>query len=443
MKKLILSLFIAISGISAISVGQTAQAQTEPPYGMSEIAAYAIFSENYRSKNYEFALDYGKWMINAQLEEIPGTPYALDKHFERMIRVYEGIAENQSDPTLKVANLDSALVLFDKFFETFSEEEADYIEWTFKLGRFYQQYSSLIEGGLDMAFANYEKNLAADPERFVQEGDEYYARILLKNYVSSGEKEKALAMIDAIEPYAGLGLQEEIVSAQDELFSDPLERIEFIKGQLEEEPDSEDLLSELAELYEDQQMREEAIAIAEKLYAINPSYENTHKLAEYASANAQYEMANKYLKESLELTDEVEKQRMITLEIAENYQNLGDLKTARDYAKRASNIDSSWGQPYLRVASIYASAISECTKGRPIERNDKTVYWLVLDYLDRAKRNDSSVSNLVDRQYQSYTPVLPTTEDKFFEGWEVGDSMMINGNINECYAWIGEATKVR
>jgi hypothetical protein len=41
-------------------------------------------------------------------------------------------------------------------------------------------------------------------------------------------------------------------------------------------------------------------------------------------------------------------------------------------------------QPYLRIARIYAAAISQCTQGRQIERDDRTVYWLVLDYLDRA-----------------------------------------------------------
>lgn len=440
MKNFILA---SLSLITAFLAVQPANAQTEPPYGMSEIAAYAIFSENYRSKNYEMALDYGKWMVNVKLEKIEGTPYALDKHIDRMIRVYEGIAENEQDPTLKVASLDSAMVLFDTYFEIFGEDGAEYFDWVFKQGRFYQKHSSVIPNGLEKAFANYEANLEMDPEKFVAEGDAYYARILLKNFVSRGDKEKALAMIEKIEPFAGSGLQEEIVSAQDELFSDPMERIGFIKGQLEGDPENESLLSELADLYEGQEMRDEAIAIAEQLYAINPSYDNTHKLAEYASANAQYDMSNKYLKESLELTDEVSKQRMITLEIAENYQNLGDLKTARDYAKRAVQIDASWGQPYLRIASIYAAAVSECTRTRAIERNDRTVYWLVLDYLDKAKRNDKTVTNLVERQYQSYTPVIPTTEDKFFEGWEVGDSMMINGNINECYAWISEATIVR
>jgi hypothetical protein len=38
---------------------------------------------------------------------------------------------------------------------------------------------------------------------------------------------------------------------------------------------------------------------------------------------------------------------------------------------------------------------------------------------------------------------MPTSEDKFFKGWESGDSFRINGEVRECYAWIDEATTVK
>ncbi|MDX1586308.1 MAG: hypothetical protein R3222_06180, partial [Balneolaceae bacterium] len=84
-----------------------------------------------------------------------------------------------------------------------------------------------------------------------------------------------------------------------------------------------------------------------------------------------------------------------------------------------------------------------CTSGRKMTRDDKVVYWLVLDYLDKARRVDSQVSNTVQRQYQSYQPVTPTTEEKFFKGWEKGDKIAVDGSLNSCYSWVGETTTVR
>ena len=43
----------------------------------------------------------------------------------------------------------------------------------------------------------------------------------LQKYVDDGEREKALSMIDIIEPMAGPDLEEAISDARDEIFSDP------------------------------------------------------------------------------------------------------------------------------------------------------------------------------------------------------------------------------
>ncbi|MDV7393348.1 hypothetical protein RZS08_18390, partial [Arthrospira platensis SPKY1] len=74
---------------------------------------------------------------------------------------------------------------------------------------------------------------------------------------------------------------------------------------------------------------------------------------------------------------------------------------------------------------------------------DKAVYWLVLDYLDKAKARDASTASTVSRRYSSYTPVMPSTEDKFYNSWEKGASFKIDGSLKACYSWIGETTTVR
>jgi tetratricopeptide (TPR) repeat protein len=159
--------------------------------------------------------------------------------------------------------------------------------------------------------------------------------------------------------------------------------------------------------------------------------------------NANYRQAGNYLKEAAEKAPDNTTKRDITIQIAETYLNMSNFQQARRYARQASELDSSWGQPFIQIASIYAGTISNCSRSRTIDRDDRRVYWLVLDYLDRARSVDSSLSNEVQRLYKSYEPVLPSDEDKFFRGWEAGDQITIDGSQYECYSWINETTTVR
>jgi len=434
-----IAILIFIAGFST-----TAMAQSEPPYGMSEIAAYSIFYDNYTQGDYDMALQFGRWMLEKKPRVIEGFGrFSLPTQYNRMRRIYTEIAEQQEDPSLKEAYLDSARIIFQDALDTFSEDEIDTFEWKFNLGQFYQRHSSYVEDGMAKAYAAYEDLFNENPERLTEAADGYYARILLQRYVNEDDREKALAMIDVIEPLAGPDLEEAISEARNEIFSDPAERIEFLEGQLAEDPENTELMNELASLYESEGNREKAIEMAQKLYELNPNFENTRQYAEIEMEDANYSEANKYLKEAAEKAPDNTSRRDILLEIADTYQNMNNYRQARSYARQASDLDSSWGKPYISIATTYAATISSCTNSRKIDRDDRAVYWLVLDYLDRARRVDSSVSNEVQRLYNAYEPVLPSDEDKFFRGWETGDQITIDGSQHDCYSWINETTNVR
>jgi len=426
------------------AVSSNAYSQSEPPYGMSEVGAYSIFYENYRTGDYDMALQFGRWMIENKPANIQGAPrFSLSRQFERMINVYAELSKQQSDPSKRSAYLDTALAVYEDAFETFSEEEIDYYRWYFNRGRFYQEHQSQIRNGMDRAYEDYERAFELDPEKLTNAGDGYYIQILLSNYVSQNEREKALEMIDIVEPMASAQLAQSIDEIRDGLFTEPEERIEFLESRLEANPGDQALISELASMFENMGNRVKAIEYAEKLYDIDPSFENIRRLADYAKSDGQNQQALGYLEEALDITEDNNVKKNLLLEISELQQNMNNLQQARTYARRAINIDSNWGQPYLEIARIYASAVRQCTSGRQIDRDDRTVYWLVLDYLDRARSVDSSVANRVTREYRTYEPILPSSEDKFFRGWETGDQINIGSNISECYAWIDETTTVR
>tara|TARA_R100001143_G_scaffold61071_1_gene61165 strand:+ start:9554 stop:10870 length:1317 start_codon:yes stop_codon:yes gene_type:complete len=438
MKKYILAITLLIAATSV------AHSQSEPPYGMSELQAYSIFYENFRTGDWEMARTYGSWMLEKKPETIQGyNRFELPRQFDRMITVYAELSKVETDPTMSSAYLDSAVTIYADAFATFDEDQIDYYTWHFNRGRFYQEYQTQISDGMDLAYQDYERAFELDPERLTQAGNGYYIQILLDHYVSDDMKDEALEMIDIAEPFASSDLIEAMNEVRDGLFTNPEERIEFLEGRLANNPEDMEIISELAAMYVTSGNREKAIEFANRLYEMEPSFENIRRLADFAKADGQNREAIRYLTEAVEVANNDDVRKNLILEISELHQNEGNLQAARSFARQASQIDRNWGEPYIRIARIYASAISQCSTGNQMSRDDRSVYWLVLDYLDRARSVDSSSANAVSREVRTYSPALPTAEDKFFRGWETGDTIQIGSNINECYSWINETTTVR
>lgn len=440
MKKLLVLTGIIFLSSSVIQ----AQSSVSPPDGLPEAAAYSIFYENYKNESYESAIRYGRWIWKGMPKTIEGySRFDLEKNLGRLVTAYAELAKEKEDPSLRSAYLDTAQIIFDKVFTELDKGQFDRYEWHFDRGRFYQENSNFIDNGMVKAAEEYKKAFDLKPEEFTKLADGYYVQIMIQQMVSDGKKEQALKYIEQAAPSAGDKLSSYFDSTRNQLFDSPEERLKFLKSQLEKNPEDQEIMRELRDLYVQQEMMAEAQKLNEKLYKLDPSYENTKALAEVAISNANHNAAVKYLKEAMQKAPDDEEKANLALKLSDTYLNNGNLQEARRYARQASNLDSDWGRPYIQIASIYAQAVNQCTSGRKMTREDKVVYWLVLDYLDKARRVDSSVSNTVQRQYQSYQPVTPTTEEKFFKGWEKGDKMTVDGSINSCYSWIGESTTVR
>jgi tetratricopeptide (TPR) repeat protein len=438
-------ILIALISIGFVSVSE-AQSETEPPFGMGELEAYSVFVDAYRSGDYDLAMDYGQWMLEAAPREISGHDgFNLETQFVRMINIYVGAAGNETDPGRITGFLEKAEAVFDRAYEVFSDDEIDYFEWYLRQGRFYHENSEQMEAGMSDAVHYYEKVYEIDMERFTELDDGFYARVLLTQYATGGERDKALAMIDEIEQYAAMDLMNTIDEVREALFENPEERIEFIESRLADaEPaERQEMLEDLVNLYNETGQTDRAAETAHELYELNPDFENTRNVAEIYLTEGNYERGLEFLVEALEMADNDQDAKELSLEIAETHQQLNNLQSARDYTRDAINIDSDWGEAYMRMSSIYAAAISECTGGDALEREDRTVYWLVLDYLDRAKAADPSLASTADSRADSYSEAMPGSEDKFFSGWEEGDSFEIDGSLKECYGWINETTTVR
>jgi tetratricopeptide (TPR) repeat protein len=416
-----------------------------PPYEMNELAAFSIFQDNYKNKDYPFALMYGRWLLCSKTKELEGYPrFSLASQYPKFIDIYTQIGLGEQDPSIREAYIDTALSLFEEQFTLFTDEEVDKYELHQDRGRYLLENYQNIDGGLDMAYGDFKAMFDMDVEKTTLLGEGYYVRVVIDDLVRKGEKDMVISMIDQATAYAGLELSTYFDDTLESLFNTPEERLEFCGAKLDENPESIEDLKCVAEAQEDLNMTEEFLQTTLLIHGLDPTFDSALTLAETEKGNSSYTAAAEYFKQALEMADNETDKKNINLELADVYSSTGQLSTSKKYVQDAFAIDDAFGRAYIKLASIYGQAVSSCTESRKLEARDKVVYWVVVDYLTRAKSVDASVTNTVNSQLATYEAVTPSTEDKFFTlGYEQGQRVQVNSSLDSCYSWINESTVVR
>ncbi len=119
-----------------------------------------------------------------------------------------------------------------------------------------------------------------------------------------------------------------------------------------------------------------------------------------------------------------------------------NLPRARTHYRKAIALNPAFGLAYLAIGDLYATAVSMCS-GNTLEREDKAVYWLVIDWYEKAKEaapSDAIVIREANAKISLYRQYFPNNQALFFRGWEVGKRYTIDYG---CYSWIGETTTVK
>ncbi len=115
------------------------------------------------------------------------------------------------------------------------------------------------------------------------------------------------------------------------------------------------------------------------------------------------------------------------------YSKLGNYPRTKTHALNSLEFNPANGKAHMIIGLAYAGA-----KGifdDPVL--SKTVYWVAVDRLVRAKQVDSSLAEDVDKLIATYSRHFPSKEDIFFKPeLQDGKSFYVGG-------WIGESTICR
>lgn len=412
---------------------QPAQAQSEEISDQDKKVHYSLYYEDFKNQNFESALPNLKWII----EKVPAYPSNDDRNFERLAETYAGIAGNAESEELKKAYLDSALAVFDMAGPTLQEAGADFdeVDWLIKKGRFIQEHSE----SLPDAASNLGGIYLAAYETAGCEMDPYYVRVIIDNHVRSDQKQQAVDLMDEAEAcYSdNAEMMTYITEVRNTIFESPDERMAFLEDRLEKNPEDIEIVSELFEIYLQLGERDKAAELGQTLLAMQPTARTYRLLAKMHLEDGEAAEALELYEKALELPGAEELRRDIYFNMGIAQQQMGRLQNARADFRRSLEEDPSFGQAHIAIGDLYVTAVSECGS---FERDDRAVYWLAVDYYERAKATDPNLASQANQKISTYRRTFPDQEMLFFKNWEPGQSITINYG---CYSWIGETTTVR
>ncbi|MEX0748120.1 MAG: tetratricopeptide repeat protein [Rhodothermales bacterium] len=416
--------------LAGTSTAQPAQAQAEIT-DQDKAVHYSLYYEDFKNQNFESALPNLKWILaNAPF-------YPRNVNFERLIEAYTGLSAKSEDPTIKRAYLDSALAVFDDVLPVMKEHGVEFDEtaWTIDKGRYIQTHGEILQDRLPDVAAIYLQAFEAAS----CEIDPYYVRVIIDNYMRADEKDKAVDMTDQAEAcYPDTAdMMSYITEVRNALFRTPEERMTFLETRLEKNPDDVEIASELFDIYLNLGEREKAATLGSRLATMKKSARVYRMLGQLHLQDGEAQQALEYYEQALELPDAGDVKRDIYFNMGIAQQQLGRLSAARSNFRQSLEVDSKFGQAYLAIGDLYVTAVGNCGS---FEREDRAVYWLAVDYYERARSVDPSVANQANQKIGTYRRSFPDQEALFFKNWKAGQSYRIDYG---CYGWIGETTTIR
>jgi len=172
---------------------------------------------------------------------------------------------------------------------------------------------------------------------------------------------------------------------------------------------------------------------SENLYKLEPSAGAAIGLANKSLRDKDYDTAMKYYSEAAKLETNKSKASDYMMQLAGIFSNQRNFARARQAAYDALEYNSNNGEALILIAQLYASSANSI-----FSEPEKAglVYCAAVDKLQRARSVDPGVAGKANSLINRYSAAFMDTETAFMMGIKAGESVFIPG-------WIGESTTVR
>ena len=411
--------------------------ETGTPFGKGEdstrcLRNTSLYSTYYDNKDYNMAVQFWRLVFN----ECPGSSKNTYIKGETM---YKEFFRKTKDN----AYLDTVLMILDQRTRYFNEEPANNLRKAFALYEF---------GGNDIEYTSKCYDLIkgvmeTSPESFDHTYSSLYMAVIAKSY--------ALRLIEAPEIITAYSQSMKVVDNQlsrqpgdtrylearkniDAIFRSTgaatCENLEHLfTADVDNNPGDTAMLRKVLTLLTETGCKDSELyyKASTNLYRADPSASSAAQLAEMNLVRKKYNEAEKYYTEAIELETDNKVKSVLLTKLATLELMSDSRQAARDFARAAYSLDPTNGNALFIIAEAYAgSRIGETFE-------NQTVYWVVVDYLVRARNTDPTLKEQIDERISIYSRLFPTKEEAFFRSLvEEGASYQVGG-------WINESTTIR
>jgi tetratricopeptide (TPR) repeat protein len=405
---------------------------------ISCIKNLSLYNEYYHQKNYTDALPYWRIIYNE-------CPKATKNIYIHGINMYKNFINDAAGNELTTNSLlDTIMMIYDQRIKYFGQEG-------YVLGRkardfllFRKENPEDIKTGYEFLSRSVElgKNktenfvlvlfMTASEQLFNEE--EFTNEQVIQNYAIISEIiDYKLSRQDTEEHHELKNTVDAIFARSGAATCNGL--ISLFAPQFKENPNNLDLIKKSFVLLRETDCSETDFyyEICAALFKHEPKAELAYHLAQLSKDRKSFNHAASYYKEAIELDTNPKAQARYYVELGDiTYRELGNNSLARDYARKAIELDPESGHPYMLIGNIYV-ATKGCAED---ELAEKAIYWLAVDYYVKAKTMEPALTEIANKNIASYSKHFPDIETVFFHGYKEGDEYQVG-------CWINEKTKVR
>jgi hypothetical protein len=169
------------------------------------------------------------------------------------------------------------------------------------------------------------------------------------------------------------------------------------------------------------------VAATESMYRLAPSAESAHDLAMQFISRNELETAASYLRLALESENIPDGERaQWNYELALVSNGLQDYCQAIDYARKAIQLNTNFGQAYI----LLGDAFIESRKSLGDDFQKRAAYWIAADMYEKAESVDPAQAEEARKKLLRSSAQFPDKEDIFFRDIREGEAYLVEGCIN-------------
>ena len=425
MKRLLFSLVALM--IIGVAKGQSTDDWNWPEDKAPAEEKYVLYKDALRQDNYKAAKVPHMWLM----KNVPDLHNSL---YIDGAKIYEGLAEAESDPKRQVELQDSALLMYDLRIKHFNDEANVLNRKAFTAYKYYKSRESKYQELYDIYQRTFELN-----------GDNVGAYLIVpymdavrRHKLSGGDvsDEKVLEIYDHVNELLNKMEQSGNKEERIETYRDNIDKLltatvdvdcQFIEEnmwpKLKADPGNTNLAKKMMSLMYAGECTDTDVFLqtVENLYQAEKNYSLAYILGIKNIQRENYDKAEEYLTQAIELTEDNTKKGEIYMKLGDISNSQGKKSSARNYYLKTVQVDPSQKEAYEKIGDMYMSSYDQCKGGENMVK-DRAIFIAAYEMY----RQGGATQKMAQARSQ-----FPSVEEAFTYDMHKGDAVTIGCWINE------------